>query len=83
MVDTDKYPKEVNFPAVWHTPNFDDIIPAGTPLVTAIPFKRNSFPKKPNVRKMEPIEAENIGKLQQAQGTRRHVYTEELREKER
>lgn len=81
MVDTDRYPKEVNFPAVWHTPDFDDIIPAGTPLVIAIPIKRNSFPKKPNIRKMSQEEMNAIGKIQTAQSSRRHVYTDELREK--
>lgn len=81
LVDTDTYPKEVNFPAVWHTPNFDDIIPAGTPLVTAIPIKRNSFNKKPNIRKMLPEDMEKISKIQAAQSSRLHVYTDELREK--
>lgn len=26
LVDTDKYPKEVNFPAIWNEPNFDQIL---------------------------------------------------------
>lgn len=83
LVDTDRYPKEVNFPAVWHTPNFDGTLPAGTPLVTAIPIKRNSFSKKVNIRSMKNEEFEYINKMTIAQNSRLHVYTDELREKNR
>lgn len=81
MVDTDRYPKEVNFPAVWHTPNFDGTIKAGTPLVTAIPIKRKTFSKKVKIRNMMQEEAEFITKMTTAQNSRLHVYTDELREK--
>ena len=80
LVDTDKYPKEVNFPAIWHTPNFDGKVPAGTPLVNVIPIKRNSFPKKPNVRKMKDSEFNEIERIQKTQHSRSHYYTQELRE---
>lgn len=81
LVDTDKYPKEVNFPAVWNAPGFDGTLSAGTPLVTAIPIKRNTFSKKPKVRKMTDKEFKLIDKLARKQKTRKHVYTNELREK--
>lgn len=81
LVDTDTYPKEVNFPAIWHACNFDGLIDAGTPLVTAIPIKRNSFDKKPKIREMSPEEFTRIKKLSFSQNTRRHVYTQELRAK--
>ena len=81
LVDTDRYPKEVNFPAIWNEPGFDAIIPAGTPLVTAIPIKRDSVKKKPKIRKMTDKEFKRISTLQKMQGTRKHVYTSELREK--
>ena len=83
MVDTDRYPKEVNFPAVWHTPNFDGTITAGTPLVTAIPIKRNSFSKKVKIRDMKTAEYNFVNKMTIAQNSRLHVYTDELREKDR
>jgi hypothetical protein len=81
LVDTDNYPKEVNFPAIWHTNNFDNVIPAGTPLVTAIPIKRDSFPKKPKIKKMSKKEFKKIDQISKAQGSRRHYYTNELRAK--
>ena len=81
MVDTDRYPKEVNFPAVWHTPNFDETLKAGLPLVTAIPIKRKMFSKKVKIRNMKNEEAEFISKMTTAQNSRLHVYTDELRDK--
>jgi len=82
LVDTDVYPKEVNFPAAWLIPDFDDSIVAGTPLVTAIPIKRNSFNnKKPKIRSMEKSELDKINKIQKAQQSRAHHYTWELRKR--
>lgn len=82
MVDTDKYPKEVNFPAAWSVPDYDDTIPSGTPLVTVIPIKRDSFNnKKAKVRKMSNKEMQNISKIQRIQDIRSHHYTYELRVK--
>lgn len=80
LVDTDMYPKEINFPAVWHTPNFDDLLPAGTPLVVAIPIKRDAVPSKPVVRDMTDQEFERVNLITKMQNTRRKVYTDELRE---
>lgn len=81
FVDTDRYPKEINFPALWHTPNFDDKIPAGTPLVQVIPVKRDSFPKQPKVREMTTAEFKEIDRISKAQQSRASYYTKELREK--
>ena len=81
MVDTDVYPKEVNFPAALNITDADVHIPAGTPLVTVIPFKRDSFDKKANVRKMSKAELKEIKKIQRRQDTRTHHYTYELRVK--
>ena len=81
LVDTDKYPKEVNFPAVLNVFDADIHLPAGTPLVTAIPIKRNSFDKKPLVRPIKQKEFQIIDKIQKIQNNRTHYYTYELREK--
>lgn len=81
MVDTDKYPKEVNFPAVWHTPNFDGSIRAGTPLVQIIPIKRKSIPKKPTVRAAKKKELEEIDRIARCMGSQSNYYTNNLRDK--
>lgn len=42
IVDTDKHPLAVNFPFVLRK-DFNGVIPAGTPIIQAIPFKRDSW----------------------------------------
>jgi hypothetical protein len=43
LVDTDKYTNFINFPFMFTQPNFTGIIIAGTPLVQAIPIKRDTL----------------------------------------
>lgn len=81
LVDTDNYPKEVNFPAVWHLPDFCGMITAGTPLVTAIPVKRSNLTNKVNIRKMTLDDMSLIDKISRIQSSREHYYTNELRVK--
>lgn len=81
LVDTDKYPKQVNFPAVWHLPDFDGVIKAGTPLVTAIPIYRGSQPDKVLSRALSDEEQAEVDRIARCQGSRSGVYTHELREK--
>lgn len=45
VVDTDKHPLVINFPFVI-SESFDGVIPAGTPLIQVIPFKRDSWKSK-------------------------------------
>lgn len=42
VVDTDKHPLVINFPFVLKK-DFSGVIPAGTPMIQAIPFKRDSW----------------------------------------
>lgn len=82
FVDTDVYPKHVNFPAVLTDYDVDIHLSAGTPLVTAIPVKRDSFPKKPKIRKITKNEMMTIDKIQRTQDLRTHHYTYELRKRD-
>lgn len=43
IVDTDQYTAPINFPFVLNNKNFTGLIPAGTPMVQVIPFKRESW----------------------------------------
>lgn len=81
LVDTDKYVKQVNFPGKWLKPDFDDYLPAGTPLVTAIPIKRSDMNIGHKVRQMTDDEMKEINRIQVCQESRLHYYTNELREK--
>jgi hypothetical protein len=43
IVDTDQFTAPVNFPFVINDPNFEGLIPKGTPMAQVIPFKRDSW----------------------------------------
>ena len=43
VVDTDTYTAPVNFPFVLRDPKMDGLIPAGTPVMQVIPFKRDEW----------------------------------------
>ena len=81
LVDTDKYWKQINFPAVWHTPNYDALVEAGTPLVQVIPVKRSTLKEESKPRVITAKEKKVVADLHLRQQTRHHVYTHELREK--
>lgn len=46
IVDTDEYYAPVNFPMVINNPEFEGLIPKGTPIAQVIPFKRESWNMK-------------------------------------
>jgi hypothetical protein len=43
VVDTDTYTAPVNFPFVLKDPKMEGLIPAGTPIIQVIPFKREAW----------------------------------------
>ena len=43
IVDTDDSYSPVNFPMVINDPDFEGLIPKGTPIAQVIPFKRESW----------------------------------------
>lgn len=43
IVDTDTYTAPVNFPFVVNDPDFEGLIPKGTPIAQVIPFKREDW----------------------------------------
>jgi hypothetical protein len=59
IVDTDKYTAPINFPFVINNPEFEGLIPKGTPIAQIIPFKRESwsmsFGNKKDLRKQNQI----------------------------
>lgn len=81
MVDTDRYPKQVNFPGTWDAPNFDDVLLAGTPLMTAIPLRRADIVTQAPVRHMRKEDVRELNRIHLCQQNRKHYYTHELREK--
>jgi len=51
IVDTDRYTSPVNFPFVINDPQFEGLIPKGTPIAQVIPFKRDSWVKQKGSKK--------------------------------
>lgn len=43
IVDTDVYNERVQLPFTFKDPNFEGLVPAGTPIYQVIPFKRDSW----------------------------------------
>jgi hypothetical protein len=63
FVDTDTYNYAINFPFVLKDPNFEGMIPAGTPMVQVIPIKRDSWTIKQGKEKDIKISFEHFTKL--------------------
>lgn len=64
IVDTDEYYAPVNFPMVINDPEFEGLIPKGTPIAQVIPFKRESWSMQFGGNKDIKEQIENLTKLQ-------------------
>lgn len=64
IVDTDQYTPPVNFPFVINDPSFEGLIPKGTPIAQAIPFKRDSWTMELGSKKELEAQAKITKKLQ-------------------
>lgn len=73
VVDTDTYIMPVLFPFMMKN-NFSGVIPAGTPVVQIVPFKRDDW--KSNVYDNPPVEFKSKGKIA------RDLYEQERYDKE-
>jgi hypothetical protein len=60
LVDTDVYNNFINFPFMFTQPNFTGIIPAGTPLVQAIPIKRDDILSKSKIEKFSESDYKKV-----------------------
>jgi hypothetical protein len=67
IVDTDDYKTVIHFPFFLNDPNWEGVIPAGTPIAQVIPFKRDSF-------KMEILPANSVISEQVSQKVRSVFY---------
>ena len=81
LVDTDVYDNFINFPFFFKEPNFTGIIPAGTPLVQAIPIKRDDILSKSSVDKFTKKDYDRLGMTQRKLKMHESYYRDELVEK--
>jgi len=63
IVDTDEYYAPVNFPFIIKDPEFEGLIPKGTPIVQIIPFKRDSWTMQFGGEKEIKEQSENLKTL--------------------
>lgn len=77
IVDTDKHPIAVNFPFLTKR-GFEGLIPAGTPMIQAIPFKRDDWSSD---YIYEPIEKSSgeFGRANQKFGNRYKTFWREIK----
>ncbi|WP_217468210.1 hypothetical protein [Haloterrigena gelatinilytica] len=78
VVDCDSYYNYVNFPCVWSAPEFSGVIPAGTPLIQAIPFKRDGIISDAVVKEMDDEEQAEIQKTKTILSGRESAYRNEM-----
>lgn len=60
LVDVDGYFEFINFPFFFKEKNYTGILQQGTPLVQAIPIKRDALLKEFNTRKLEKKDLEDL-----------------------
>lgn len=78
LVDCDKYFEFVNFPFFFNNPNFTGIIPAGTPLVQAIPFKRSNLQRSLPIRKFNAADKAQIELTRRKRASHESLYRDQL-----
>lgn len=63
IVDTDTYNSPVNFPFMLSDPDFEGLIPAGTPIAQVIPFKRDAWQMEIEVDESQKLRNSVMGRL--------------------
>jgi hypothetical protein len=81
VVDTDNYDREINFPTCWLAANYDDILPAGTPIIQCIPFKRSTSINECDVRPFTDTEFKKREITRLKQDNQNSYYVNNLRVK--
>ena len=81
LVDTDTYTNFINFPFQFNQPNFTGIITAGTPLVHAIPIKRDALLNANKVERFSEKDYRNVERMQKKLQAHESYYRDYLVEK--
>jgi hypothetical protein len=78
VVECDRYWNYVNFPFVMKDLSFTGIIPQGTPMVQAIPFKRSSVSTKPKIGTMSKKDEESLAVTSKAIKAHESYYRDSI-----
>lgn len=74
FVDCDGYFEYVNFPFMFHQPNYTGIIAAGTPLVQAIPIKRDGLLKRSKIRSFTKEDHDDLETTRKRRKVHESIY---------
>lgn len=74
LVDCDGYFEFINFPFFFNIPNFTGIIEAGTPLMQAIPIKRDAIIKNGLVRSFTSKDHDDMNKIRRKHNVSQSIY---------
>lgn len=77
VVDVDNYFNEVNFPALWTGGTYQGVLESGTPIVQAIPFKRDNGIGDAIIRPMDEKEERQSQREDDILGLRESMYRNE------
>lgn len=74
FVDCDGYFEFINFPFFFNIPNYTGIVEAGTPLVQAIPIKRDGLLYKEKVRKFSKEDEKELETTRKRRAVHESIY---------
>jgi hypothetical protein len=78
LVDCDLYCDNlINFPARWHDPSFNGVLPKGTPVVQCMPVKREEW--RMRVETLTPEAAARLDETARAVAREFGVYRRQFR----
>lgn len=78
IIDADNYIDRMSAPFLWTGGTFEGTIPAGTPIVQVIPFKRGSLAEEALIREWDEDDERYRSKLQHARAAQHAFYREEM-----
>ena len=78
FVDCDGYFEYINFPFFFNVPNYTGIVKAGTPLVQAIPIKRDGYLKKSRIRKFTKEDHALAARTRRRRAANESIYRDHI-----
>lgn len=78
FVDCDGYFEFINFPFFFNEPNYIGLVEAGTPLVQAIPIRRDALLSKEKIRKFEKKDHNDLNTTRKIRSVHESVYRNKI-----
>lgn len=78
FVDCDGYFEFINFPFFFNEPNYIGLVEAGTPLVQAIPIRRDALLSKEKIRKFEKKDHDDLNTTRKIRSVHESVYRNKI-----